>query len=64
MDVHLHCIASDSGSMPADIEKKLLVIILFLIEGACGKCINIAVQHELTFSIFLRCLIVAWEKVQ
>ena len=53
MDVQLHCIASDSGSKSADIKKKLLVIILFLTGGACGKCINIAVQHELIFSILL-----------
>ena len=30
MDVQLHCIALDSGSMLADIRKKLLVIILIL----------------------------------
>lgn len=40
-----------TGSMPADIMKKLRII-SFLIEGAWGKCTKLTVHYEFNVSIF------------
>ena len=42
------CIAQASGSMPANIMKKLRAVIL-LVKRAPGKCTKIEVQYEFMF---------------